>query len=102
MADLSRPTVCRVAQRLTRSRKRILDDLELFFKTQRQAQEKTLAGTGAELLRDLEMVMAIVNTAVATRVPKGAARPSPSGIARGCQRLPYGKSFTIPGKLLGI
>src|SRR5438093_7695031 len=44
-------------------RKRILDDPELFFKTQRQAQEKAPAGTGAELLRDLEMVMAIVNRA---------------------------------------
>src|SRR6202011_711957 len=38
-------------------------DPELFFKTQRQAQEKTPAGTGAELLRDLEMVAAIVNRA---------------------------------------
>lgn len=44
-------------------RKRILDDPVLFFKTQRQAQEKAPAGTGAELLRDLEMVMAIVNRA---------------------------------------
>ena len=44
-------------------RKRILDDPELFFKTQRQAEEKAPAGTGAELLRDLEMVMAIVNRA---------------------------------------
>jgi len=44
-------------------RKRILDDPELFFKTQRQAQEKAPAGTGTELLRDLEMVMAIVNRA---------------------------------------
>ena len=44
-------------------RKRILDDPELFFKTQRQAQEKAAAGTGAELLRDLEMVVAIVNRA---------------------------------------
>jgi len=43
-------------------RKRILDDPELFFKTQRQAQEKA-AGAGAELLRDLEMVVAIVNRA---------------------------------------
>jgi len=42
-------------------RKRILDDPELFFKTQRQ--EKTPPGTGAELLRDLEMVVAIVNRA---------------------------------------
>jgi ParB family transcriptional regulator, chromosome partitioning protein len=44
-------------------RKRILDDPELFFKTQRQAQEKAPAGTGAELLRDLEMMAAIVNRA---------------------------------------
>src|SRR5450759_4643656 len=44
-------------------RKRILDDPELFFKTQRQTQEKAPAGTGAELLRDLEMVVAIVNRA---------------------------------------
>jgi ParB/RepB/Spo0J family partition protein len=44
-------------------RKRILDDPELFFKTQRQAQEKAPAGSGAELLRDLEMVVAIVNRA---------------------------------------
>jgi hypothetical protein len=44
-------------------RKRILDDPELFFKVQRQAQEKAPAGTGAELSRDLEMVMAIVNRA---------------------------------------
>lgn len=44
-------------------RKRILDDPELFLKTQRQAQEKAPAGTGAELLRDLEMVGAIVNRA---------------------------------------
>src|SRR6266542_1468967 len=44
-------------------RKRILDDPELFFKTQRQAREKAPAGAGAELLRDLEMVVAIVNRA---------------------------------------
>ena len=44
-------------------RKRILDDPELFFKTQRQAREKAPAGTGAELLRDLEMVVAIINRA---------------------------------------
>src|SRR6202050_4385824 len=47
----------------TAIRKRILDDPELFFKAQRQAQEKAPAGTGAELLRDLEMVVAIVNRA---------------------------------------
>jgi ParB family transcriptional regulator, chromosome partitioning protein len=44
-------------------RKRILDDPELFFKTQRQTQEKAPAGAGAELLRDLEMVAAIVSRA---------------------------------------
>jgi hypothetical protein len=32
-------------------RKRILDDPELFFKAQRQAQEKAPAGTGAERIR---------------------------------------------------
>jgi len=40
-------------------RKRILDEPALFFKTQRQ--EKVPPGTGAELIRDLEMVAAIVN-----------------------------------------
>ena len=48
-------------------RQRILDDPELFFKAQRQAQEQAPAGVpsgpGAELLRDLEMVVAIVNRA---------------------------------------
>jgi ParB family chromosome partitioning protein len=44
-------------------RKRILDAPDLFFKAQRQAQEKAPAGTGAELLRDLEMVVAIVSRA---------------------------------------
>lgn len=44
-------------------RKRILDDPALFFKTQRQAQEKASPGAGAELIRDLEMVTAIVNRA---------------------------------------
>jgi hypothetical protein len=44
-------------------RKRILDAPELFFKTQRQAQQKTPAGAAADLLRDLEMVAVIVNRA---------------------------------------
>lgn len=44
-------------------RKRILEAPELFFKTQRQAGEKTELGTGAELMRDLEMMLAIVNRA---------------------------------------
>jgi hypothetical protein len=42
-------------------RQRILDDPALFFKTQRQ--EKVPAGPAAELVRDLEMVTAIVNRA---------------------------------------
>jgi len=44
-------------------RQRILDDPALFFKTQRQAQEPAPPGAGAELIRDLEMVAAIVNRA---------------------------------------
>jgi ParB family transcriptional regulator, chromosome partitioning protein len=44
-------------------RQRILDDPALFFKTQRRAQEKTPPRPGAELIRDLEMVTAIVNRA---------------------------------------
>jgi ParB family chromosome partitioning protein len=44
-------------------RKRILDDPELFFKTQRQVQEKALPEAGAELLRDLEIVASIMNRA---------------------------------------
>ena len=42
-------------------RKRILDDPALFFKTQRQ--EKAPPGAAAELIRDLEVVTAIVNRA---------------------------------------
>jgi ParB family transcriptional regulator, chromosome partitioning protein len=44
-------------------RQRILDAPDLFFKTQRQAQEKAPAATAAELLRDLEMIAAIVSRA---------------------------------------
>jgi len=44
-------------------RKRILEAPELFFKTQRQISENTAPGTGTELLRDLEIMMAIVNRA---------------------------------------
>jgi ParB/RepB/Spo0J family partition protein len=43
-------------------RKRILDSPDLFFKTQRQ-EAKPAPCAGAELLRDLEMVAAIVNRA---------------------------------------
>src|SRR5262249_56746288 len=42
-------------------RQRVLDDPALFFKTQRQ--EKAPPGPAAELIRDLEMVAAIVNRA---------------------------------------
>ncbi|HWB97654.1 MAG TPA: ParB N-terminal domain-containing protein, partial [Bryobacteraceae bacterium] len=44
-------------------RKRLLDAPELFFKTQRHARENAPAGTGVELLRDLETVAAIVHRA---------------------------------------
>jgi ParB family chromosome partitioning protein len=44
-------------------RKCILDDPPRFFKTLRQAQEKAPPGAGAERIRDLEMVTAIVNRA---------------------------------------
>jgi ParB/RepB/Spo0J family partition protein len=44
-------------------RQRILDAPDLFLKAQRQAHEKIPAGTSAELLRDLEMIAAIVNRA---------------------------------------
>ena len=43
-------------------RKRILDEPELFFKAQRQVEPKP-AAPAAELLRDLEMAMAIVSRA---------------------------------------
>ena len=44
-------------------RKRILEAPQLFFKTQRQPADKTAPATGAELIRDLEMMVAIVNRA---------------------------------------
>lgn len=44
-------------------RKRILDAPDLFFKTQRQTESKPQAVGAPELLRDLEMVVAIVNRA---------------------------------------
>jgi ParB family transcriptional regulator, chromosome partitioning protein len=53
-------------------RQRILEASDLFFKAKRQEQEKAPAGTGAELLRDLEMVAAIVNRAQ-RRLAGGAA-----------------------------
>jgi len=52
-------------------RQRLLDEPELFFKAQRQAEPKASRAPGAELLRDLEMVAAIVNRA--TRRLAGAA-----------------------------
>jgi len=54
-------------------RKRILDQPELFFKAQRQAQEKAPPGPAAELLRDLEMAAAIVNRAYRRLAGAGAA-----------------------------
>jgi hypothetical protein len=44
-------------------RNRILDAPELFFKTQRQVEAKPPATAASDLLRDLEMVAAIVSRA---------------------------------------
>jgi ParB/RepB/Spo0J family partition protein len=70
-------------------RQRILDAPELFFKTQRQAHEKAPAGAAAELLRDLEMVAAIVNRthrrlagAAATELDRQQAEAARRQIAR--------------------
>ena len=78
-------------------RRRILDEPELFFKTQRQAQEKAPAEAGAELLRDLEMLAAIVNRAhrrlagaAATELDRGqgeVARQQIACIAKQLQRI---------------
>lgn len=57
-------------------RQRILDDPALFFKTQRQ--EKVPAGPAAELVRDLEMVTAIVNRAHRRMAGMEAAELDPS------------------------
>jgi len=54
-------TVWRLAQRLAGDPQAHSGRSRAVFQTQRQAQEKAPAGTGAERLRDLEMVMAIVN-----------------------------------------
>jgi ParB/RepB/Spo0J family partition protein len=65
-------------------RQRILDDPALFFKTQRQGQEKAPPGAGAELIRDLEMITAIVNRAY--RRLAGAAAAALDGQQRGAAR----------------
>jgi ParB family chromosome partitioning protein len=76
-------------------RKRILDDPALFFKTQRQ--EKSPPGTAAEVIRDLEMVTAIVNrvhrriagaeAAELDASQRDAARQQIERIARQLQRM---------------
>jgi len=76
-------------------RRRILEDPALFFKTQRQ--EKLPAGPAAELIRDLEMITAMVNraqrrlagaAAVELDEPKrAAARQQIERIERQLQRL---------------
>jgi ParB/RepB/Spo0J family partition protein len=76
-------------------RKRILDDPALFFKTQRQ--EKAPPGLAAELIRDLEMVTAIVNRAhrrlagaeavELDRQQRAAARQQIERIERQLQRI---------------
>jgi ParB/RepB/Spo0J family partition protein len=66
-------------------RKRILDDPALFFKTQRQ--EKIPAGPAAELIRDLEMVTAIVNRAQRRLAGAAAAEPDPQQRAAAREQL---------------
>jgi ParB/RepB/Spo0J family partition protein len=97
-------------------RQRILDAPDLFFKAQRQAQEKAPAGApsgpGAELFRDLEMVAAIVNRAqrrlagaAATDLDRqqcDAARRQIERIQKQLQRideeiLPENKTHVEPG-----
>jgi ParB family transcriptional regulator, chromosome partitioning protein len=78
-------------------RKRILDDPALFFKAQRQAPQKTPAGTGAELIHELEMVTAIMNRAQRrlagaaaeeiTHQQRAAARQQIERIEKQLQRL---------------
>jgi ParB/RepB/Spo0J family partition protein len=68
-------------------RKRILDDPELFFKTQRQAQEKAPAASGAELFRDLEMVAAIVAGVELNRQQCEAARHQIERIQKQLSRI---------------
>ena len=53
------------------TRKRILDEPELFFKTQRQ-EERATTSTASALMRDLEMVAAILNR-VQRRIAGAAA-----------------------------
>ena len=59
------------------TRKRIFDEPELFFKAQRQVEPKAPAGPAVELLRDLEMAVAIVSRA-SRRL--GGAIPEMDGI----------------------
>jgi len=76
-------------------RQRILENPALFFKTQRQ--EKPSAAPGAELIRDLEMVIAIVNRAhrrlagmtalELDELPGSAARQRIHRIERQLQRI---------------
>jgi ParB/RepB/Spo0J family partition protein len=66
-------------------RQRILDDPALFFKTQRQ--EKTPPGPAAELIRDLEMVAAIVNRAQRRLAGGAAAELDPQQRAAARQQM---------------
>jgi ParB/RepB/Spo0J family partition protein len=76
-------------------RKRILDDPALFFKTQRQ--EKPPAGPAVELIRDLEMLAAIVSRAQRRLggaeavelddAQRAAARQQIDGIRKQLQRM---------------
>ena len=58
-------------------RKRILDNPELFLKTARRVESKPTLNEAAELLRDLEMAVAIANRA-ARHFPRAAPQMDPA------------------------
>ena len=64
-------------------RQRLLDEPGLFFKTQRQTEPKASTAPGAELLRDLEMVAAIVNRAT-RRLAGASGREESQSTAKMC------------------
>ena len=59
----SRPTLCRLAQRLARDPQTHSRRSGAVFQNAAAGRESSSRGTAAELLRDLEMVAAIVNRA---------------------------------------
>jgi ParB/RepB/Spo0J family partition protein len=80
-------------------RQRLLDEPALFFKAQRQAEPKATAAPAAELLRDLEMVAAIVNRA--TRRLAGAVAADMDGQQREAARRQIERLETQLRRLAG-